>query len=335
MKPVFPTIYSTLSPAALATLVSEKYGIKNTQCKLLVRGVGDTYLVESPGHRFILRIYRSTHRGLPQVQAETTLLLALQQAHVSVSYPIADLSGQYIQQLNAAEGLRPAVLFSYAPGQPASILTDGQLISLGHEMARFHNVSASIRLNGERWNFDLSSMFFQPLITLKQAFADNPEDYAWLQQAAQKAANRLTQMDTAAFSSGYCHFDFLAKNFHFDGDKITFFDFDFLGHGWLVNDVMTFWQHLCLDVHFGRMDQATADKAYAVFIKAYRDCRPISDRELAAVPYLSLGFWLFYGAFHTTHDQFYAFVQPAHLKLRAGLIRRLMEKYWDNEMTTV
>jgi len=102
-----------------------------------------------------------------------------------------------------------------------------------------------------------------------------------------------------------------------------------MGYGWLVNDIMTFWQHLSLDVHFGRIKQEEAHDAYAVFLEAYRAIRPLSKQELAAVPYLSLGFWLFYMQFHTTHDQFYQFIQPGHLKLRTDLIRQLMERYWE------
>jgi Ser/Thr protein kinase RdoA (MazF antagonist) len=109
---------------------------------------------------------------------------------------------------------------------------------------------------------------------------------------------------------------------------VTLFDFDFLGYGWLINDVMTFWTHLCLDVHFNRMSQIEADDSYGVFVQAYRKSRPISKEELEAVPYLSLGWWCFYMGFHATHDQFTPLVQPAQLKMRTALIRQLTERYW-------
>ncbi|MDH7459837.1 phosphotransferase [Chitinophagaceae bacterium 26-R-25] len=89
-----------------------------------MRGVGDTYLVESSDGRFILRIYRSSHRSLPQIKEEVKLLHALQQAGVSVSYPVADILGDTIQTLVAIEGERHAVLFSYAPGHVVRSLDD-------------------------------------------------------------------------------------------------------------------------------------------------------------------------------------------------------------------
>lgn len=74
------------------------------------------------------------------------MLLALKQVDVSVSYPILDISGEAIQTLEAVEGERYAVLFSYAPGHAAKILNENQLRIFGHEMARFHNVSSTIGL---------------------------------------------------------------------------------------------------------------------------------------------------------------------------------------------
>lgn len=329
MKSTFPATYSTLCPIALSSLISEKYEAGNVHCKFLVRGVGDTYLVESFETRFILRVYRSSHRSLPQIKEEVKLLQELKKANVSVSYPIPDISGGTILKIEAAEGERYAVLFCYAPGHAVKVMNDNQLRSLGHEMARFHNVSSQIRLGGERWDFDIETTLSSPLKMLKPAFTEDPEGYSWLQNAVNQVKKKLSVAQTTGFSMGYCHFDFLPKNFHFENESVTFFDFDFMGYGLLVNDIMSFWQHLILDVYTGRMTQQAADDAYRIFLDAYREYRSISEQELAAVPYLSLGFWLFYMGFHTTHDQFYAYSQPAQVKSYTRLLRHIVETYWN------
>ncbi|ADB38124.1 phosphotransferase [Spirosoma linguale] len=329
MSAKFPATYSTLSPAALATLLAQTYDLENVRCAFLVRGVGDTYLVESEQDRFILRIYRSSHRSLAHVQAEVAMLLALKQAGVSVSYPIVDRTKGTIQTIDAIEGQRQAVLFSYAPGQPASILTPNQLRSLGREMARFHRVSSTLTLPGERWVFDLDTTFFHPLERLQPTFGADQEGYDWLRNQATYVVEKLSHVNTAGFMTGYCHFDFLPKNVHFEGESVTLFDFDFMGYGWLINDIMSFWQHLALAVYAGRMSQQACDEAYAFFLEGYGEFGSISDQELALVPYLSLGFWLFYMSFHTTHDQFYSFSQPAHRNVYIGFLRHLVAMYWD------
>ncbi|UCJ05482.1 phosphotransferase [Chitinophaga pendula] len=331
MNTVFPATYSTLCPVALSSLIAQKYQLEEVHCKFLVRGVGDTYLIGSAQGQFVLRVYRSSHRSQAQIAAEVALLRALQQAGVSVSYPIQDATGTAILSLAAAEGERHAVLFSYAPGQVVRVLHDNQLRALGHEMARFHNVSADLRLTEERWTFDLETTVFGPLEQLASRFTADPEGYAWLQETAGRIKDKLSQLPTSHFSTGYCHFDFLPKNFHFENDQVTFFDFDFMGYGWLVNDIMTFWQHLVLDVYTGRMTREAADEAYRVFLDAYREYRDVSESELSAVPYLALGFWLFYMGFHTTHDQFYAFSQPAQVKAYTGILRHIVATYWTNQ----
>lgn len=320
-----------MSPDVLAMLVAERYGLAGTQVRLLVRGVGDTYLVTVPGNRYILRVYRSSHRRLPQIKAEVELLLALRQANVSVSYPIADISGETIQILEAAEGKRSAVLFSYAPGEVVSRLSEEQLRSLGQQVGRCHTVSATLELSDSRWSYTLDTMLLEPLEQLRSAFSEIPDEYDWWQRASRQVEKKLGQLGVEGFAKGYCHFDLLPKNFHFEGSTVTLFDFDFFGYGWLVNDIMTFWVHLSLDVHFGRLSQEEADKAYAIFLDAYQKYRPLSPAELAAVPYLSLGFWGYYMGFHRTHDQFYSFVQPSQLKKRTAVIRQLMERYWEKE----
>ncbi|MBC3542119.1 phosphotransferase [Rufibacter sediminis] len=329
MTSVFPTAYSTLRADALASFVSEQYNLGTVQGKFLTRGVNDTYLITAADARYILRVYRASHRNYAQVQAETDLLLALAQAEVSVSYPISDAAGHVIQTLPAAEGNRPAVLFTYAPGRRVPLLNEKQLQLLGREMAKFHNVSASFPLSDARLILDAETTLTKPIQAIKDFFSEDREDYLWLQEAAQKAQQRLEQFNTSSFSFGYCHYDFFPKNFHFDGDeKLTLFDFDFLGRGYLVNDVMVFWQHLCLDVHYGKMMQETADQAFATFLSAYREIRTLSEEELAAMPYLALGFWVFYQGFYATHDHFLPLLQPHRLKARMQLIRQLTQKYW-------
>ncbi len=329
MQPIFPTLYSTLSPTALATYISQQYTLGPVQCKFIVRGVGDTYLVTAAAGQFILRIYRPTHRTLPNIRAEVELLTALNAADISVSYPLADKHGHHIQPLEAAEGTRHAVLFTYAEGRAHNLLSEAQLRNFGREMARFHNVSSQLQLSDERWTFDLETTLFEPLAAVKDYFSEDPASYGWLLQAADKVKTALSQLDSTVISTGYCHYDFLPKNFHFDAlDNITFFDFDFFGKGWLANDLMTFRQQLLIDMHVGRLTAEQGEKTWSLFLDAYQTERPLSKEELAAIPYLGLGFWVFYMGFHLTHDQFYPLTQPHMLQSRFAAVRKMMEQEW-------
>jgi Ser/Thr protein kinase RdoA (MazF antagonist) len=330
MQPIFPTLYSTLSPTALATYISQQYTLGHVQCKFIVRGVGDTYLVTAAAGQFILRIYRPTHRTLGNIQAEVELLMALNAADISVSYPLTDKNGDHIQPLTAAEGIRHAVLFTYAEGRAHNLLSEVQLHNFGREMARFHNVSSQLQLSDKRWTFDLETTLYGPLAAVKEYFSEDPASYSWLLQAADKIKAALSQLDTSRIATGYCHYDFLPKNFHFDAlDNITFFDFDFFGKGWLANDLMTFRQQLLIDMHVNRLTTEQGEKTWSLFLDAYQTERALSEEELAAIPYLGLGFWVFYMGFHLTHDQFYPLMQPHMLQSRFAAVRKIMEKEWE------
>ncbi len=331
MKPTFPASYSTLCPDALAVLIAGAYPVSDVRCTFLVRGVGDTYAVGTDQGRFILRVYRAMHRSRSNVLAEVSLLLALQKADVSVSYPITDCTGETIQSIDAAEGERYAVLFSYATGQPIRVSDTQQLRLLGRELARFHLISSAIRLPGERWQISLETTLYEPLEKLKSRFTDNPDAYHWLQKAAGHVAQKLSATLTAAMPAGYCHFDCLPKNIHADKDTVTLFDFDFMGYGWLIYDLASFWQHLAIEVYAGRLTPEACREAYAALLSGYQEIRPVSEQELMLVPYLALGFWLFYMGFHTTHDQFYVFSQPAQLNVYVSFLKHLAATYWDEE----
>jgi len=331
MKQFFAASYSTLSPEVLAGFITSAYALPHAQCSFLVRGVGDTYLVTTSSSRYILRVYRHGLRTLSQVQAEAELLTALKRHDVPASYPIIDVHNNYVQTFAAPEGDRHAMLFTYAEGVSVNMPNTAQLQALGKAMAAFHNVSATIQLSDTRWTFDAGTTLYKPLQAVKFAFEHDMESFEWLQQTAGLAQQKLSAIDTTAFSKGYCQFDFLPKNFHFDGDNITLFDFDFFGYGWLANDIMTFWIHLCWEVLFNRITQDAADEAFNTFITAYRSLRPFGCGEFAALPWLSPGFWIFYLGFYPTHDQFYPLLQPASLKMRVDFIKKMADRYWNDE----
>ncbi|MGC1241089.1 MAG: phosphotransferase [Chryseosolibacter sp.] len=327
MTPTFPVTYSTLAARPLSALISTRFGWHNVQCHLLLRGVSDTYNVCTSSGNFVLRVYRNGHRSLSQINAEVEFLLALKNSRVSVSYPLPDRDGHHVFTLEAPEGTRHGVVFTHAPGAVRSAPNVRQLKLLGREMAKLHTVSTNLRLASHRWNFDAETTLTKPLIDIKDYFKDCPEEYEWLRRASEETQHKISQLDRSVFTSGYCHFDFFPKNFHFEGDDcITFFDFDFFGYGWIVNDIMTFQQHLCFEVEIGRISEKIAAEMFKVFVEAYREIRPLSREEMSAIPLLSLGFWMFYFGFYTTHDQFLPLLQDPHLTARTKLIREVMKR---------
>jgi Ser/Thr protein kinase RdoA (MazF antagonist) len=322
---IFPTQYSTLSTAALGPHLSEIYGLPGLSGRYLLRGVSDTYLFQNEAAQYIFKIYREAHRTRPEIEGEVELLTYLQTHGARVAAPLPTQTGEFLVPFEAAEGRRFGVLFTFAPGEVARDLSEAQLRTVGREMATVHQLTAGLTLRHPRPRYDLETTLRQPLRVVAPAFHDNPEDYAYLQQLVAQVTAKLESFDLAAFSYGYCHYDFLPKNFHFDASgQVTFFDFDFAGAGYLVNDVMTFFVHYFLHRLHKVVSAEKAAEDFAVFVAAYREVRPLTDTELAAIPYLGVGFWLFYLEFQYRHFEDFsnAFFGPRFLRERVAWIRQ-------------
>ncbi|OON70177.1 phosphotransferase enzyme family protein [Hymenobacter sp. CRA2] len=327
---VFPTQYSTLSARALQDYVAARYALPLHGSRLLLRGVSDTYQLESATAKYIFKVYRAAHRSRAEIEGEVELLTRLHAQGASVAPPLPDQHGALLQTFAAAEGPRHGVLFAYAPGKSHFDLSEAQLRTVGTEMARLHQLTAGLQLSQPRRGYDLRTTLAEPLARLASAFTEYeyPEGLAYLQIAAEQARAQLADLGPEAFSYGYCHYDLLPKNFHFASeDQLTFFDFDFAGPGWLVNDVMTFKVHYFLHVFTRRLSPAEAEQAWQLFLSSYRAVRPLSEPELAAIPALGVGFWVFYLAFAYEHfdDWSNTFFGPRYLRERVGLIRQWVE----------
>lgn len=326
---IFPTQYSLLSASALNEFLMPQYGFQELSCRLLIHNVSDTYMVENPFSKYIFKIYRTAHRSLTEIKGEVELLNALKSGGAKVAFPIADAQGEFIQAFNAAEGKRYGVLFSFAEGEVAD-LNESQLTTLGKEMAIVHELSAGLELKNERKEYTIDTMLLEPLESIKPAFKGLEEEYAFLVGASHQVIAKMKALDLDTFSYGYCHYDFLPKNFHFQPDgTLTFFDFDFAGKGYLVNDLASLYVHYFLHVLFNKRTQEAADAEFQTFVESYSTIRPISEQELLSIPYFGFAWWIFYFKFH--HDNFEDwsnfFFTPRFIKERVGWLRKWMEWY--------
>ncbi|MGO4878901.1 phosphotransferase enzyme family protein [Pedobacter psychrotolerans] len=323
---LFPAQYSTLSSAALQAHLIDAYQLPaDTTCRLLIRNVSDTYLLENSESQYIFKIYRDAHRKLDEISGEVSLLNALKADGHSVSYPITDRHNRQIQQFNAIEGLRNGILFTFAPGKVIYDLNETQLHTLGTDIAKLHVSTSAITLSHPRPVFNFQTTLLDPLNSLQPHLKEMPEDFEYLKDIAQRVIQKFKSFDSASFSTGYCHYDLFPKNFHFDEKgKITLFDFDFAGHGYLVNDLMSFLNHYFFHQLNNAITKEQAAKDFNIFLDAYQQVRKLSPDEIDAIPYLGICFHLFFLKFFYDHfdDWSNPFLTPKFTRSRIELIRK-------------
>lgn len=277
---LFPVDYSSLSPKALLQLVVTHYKVKTpTTITFLKRGFNDTYLIHSGIEKFILRVYKHNWRTIESIETEVKLLNYLKENKIHVSYPLEDRSSNYIHALQAPEGVRYAVLFSYAEGVQVRKLSIEQSFLLGIETGKIHSLTKDRSFGITAQNYDVSFQFEQILKTIKQTLADHPEEYNYLLQLQKEFSTLFNEINPGEIAQGICHGDLQAENFHVSpDDQFTFFDFDFFGKGYLVYDIGVFmWYD-----HKNKPPEIIKS-----FLKGYETQRKLSAAELRSTPYFS------------------------------------------------
>ncbi|HET9918476.1 MAG TPA: phosphotransferase [Ktedonobacteraceae bacterium] len=275
----FPTTHSTLSSEALLSYVQERYDIGDIiQCKFLNQGLNDTYLLQTIEDRYILRVYRAGWRTLSDILYELDMLLHLHRKDVPVSYPLTLRDGNIISTLNALEGTRQAILFTYAPGTPEPRPRDeAYSAAYGQAVAEVHNALEDFSSPHARFHLDLDHLLDAPLQIVLPSLTERPDDQTYLLRLTDTLKERLNDLPLSALERGACHGDFHGGNAHITEDRqVTFFDFDCCGPGWRAYDIAVFrWS---IELSKG------GETLWESYLEGYTRNRAIHELDMEAIP---------------------------------------------------
>jgi Ser/Thr protein kinase RdoA (MazF antagonist) len=267
--------YSILASEALTAEASDAYGIDAmAPCRLLRRGLHDTYLLPGRHRCYILRAYRARWRSSQEIAYELALLNHLAAKDVSVAVPIAARDGRLQLPLEAPEGMRFIVLFAYAPGAALAWSDPRCCFGAGRTLATIHAASDDYSSLCSRSALDAAHLVEAPLAALQPFLANLPKERAIVEDLAARLQERLAAVASARFDSGVCHGDFSSNNIHVSTDgRWTVFDFDRCGPGWRALDMGRMWWVACRN-----------PERWDAFVDGYSSIRPLRRDELAMVP---------------------------------------------------
>ncbi|WIV21101.1 phosphotransferase [Paenibacillus polygoni] len=281
----FPVSYSTLSDTALRKFIGMTYGLNDiTEFRYLLRGMNDTYLMKTTKVNYVFRVYRADRRSeYSEVAFEIELLTYLDGKGIPVSLPIADQSGNFIQTLNALEGNRFGVLFSFVEGTERSI--DDEEIShlFGKSVADIHTKTDGFQSEFTRQPLDLAYLIHQSFVSIEPYMNHRSVDFEWLRTFAKQLEERLLEFPLEELDWGICHGDLHGNtNVSFKEDmSYTHYDFDLCGFGWRAYDIAEF--RLAREVRL-RHDPDKLERLWNAFIEGYQSVRSLSEKDLQAVP---------------------------------------------------
>lgn len=277
----FPVDYSTLSATALLNTVINNYALPlTTSITFLKRGFNDTYLINTGAEKYIFRVYKYQWRSFASIETELKLINTLKANGVEVSYPIECASTkQFIISLNAPEGIRFAVLFSFAEGVNIKKISIEQAQVLGQEVGKIHKLTNNQSFGETAHNYNIEEQLNKAIITLEPILKDYPEQLTYITNLRTEFVELFNSIDKKELKMGVCHGDLQSENYHVSEEgKLTFFDFDFFGNGYLAYDIGVFvWYD-----HKNKSPQIIQS-----FLEGYQLHCSLSETETKLIPYFS------------------------------------------------
>ncbi|SUX46348.1 phosphotransferase [Chryseobacterium indoltheticum] len=313
----FPVIASTLSEKDLSNFIIEKYNLNsNFECKLFRTGINHTYFISDSNTKYIVRVYCHNWRSKTEITEELKLLKTLKSNNLSVSFPISDKNDELIHEVNAPEGIRYVVLFSFANGEKKRFMTNENCFAIGSLIAKIHNITAGNKI--DRVNYDSEILLKKSYNYLKQFFTEDLNEMKFLKEIGKKISKSFQENNLKDSQKGIVHLDIWYDNFSINAEnEITIFDFDNCGNGLLVLDVGYF----CKQLFFIEQDKNQYELKVKSFLEGYRELRELSDKEIDLIPEAGAAIFIFYlGVQAQRFDWSNIFLTENYLKMFVGRI---------------
>ena len=319
-----PVFSSILSPEHIAGFVKEKYGLDGSvTARILKTGISHTYLIISGADQFIFRIYTLNWRTEKEIAEEIRLLNLLKENNIPVSYPLADASSNYIQSLNAPEGTRYAVLFSFAKGKKLLNIPADLHYTLGQIMAKIHAVTNNLPI--ERVSYTPEVLLVDSFEKLKNFLPVDTEEMLYMQSLQTYLHETFSNAETERLRKGVVHLDIWFDNFVISNNKdVTLFDFDFCGNGLLMLDIA----YYVLQLYSTEKDVQELNLKKQKFFDGYESITTISKEEKALIPAAGAAIYFFYLGVQCSryNDWSNTFLNEIYLK---RFINLLIKKWVD------
>ena len=274
----------------LATFLQQQYGFgAGTTCRLLRAAINHAYLVTDGEQKYVFRIYSYNWRTELEITEEIGLLRLLKENDIPVSYALPDPKGNFIQHIQAPEGMRMAVLFSYAKGEKVPYFSEALHYKLGVIMARMHTITHNLPFN--RVQYTPAVLLIDPVERIKQFLAADTEEMQWMQKAQQQLLQLFSNAPASLLRSGVVHLDIWFDNLNIhNNEDVTLFDFDFCGTGWLLLD-LAYYQLQLFQIE---KDPEQHQLKLNSFLKGYESITPIPEAEKQMIPAASVSMYFFY-----------------------------------------
>ena len=325
----FPVISSILSASHLAKFLQGKYSLSvSSTCKLLKTGINHSYLVSDGADKYVFRVYNLNWRSKTEISEEIRLLNLLKDAGISVSYPLRDAAGRYLQILNAPEGERFGLMFSFADGEKLLNFSAEKHYRVGKTMAQIHQVTHNLQL--QRVTYAPKVVLQDPFEYLEKFLPAGSDELTWMLSAQNYLLQQIAASDEQQLRNGSVHMDIWFDNIHITRDgTVNIFDFDFCGNGWLAYDIA----YYILQLHSTEKDVTERELKKNSFFEGYESITAISAEEKRLLPTLGVSLYFYYLGIQCQRFDNWSnvFLNETYL---SRFISLLLKKYFEDNVSS-
>ena len=269
-------VYTEVGDEELEAFVAEYDLGPVLSCKGIAEGVENTnYLIHTSTGSYILTLYEKR-----VAEADLPFFLGLMEhlagKGIPCPTPVHGKDGKSLRRLCG----RPAAIITFLDGMwPRRIRTE-HCAGVGKALARLHMAGQDFTMSRPN---GLTVDSWRALLEASTPRAG--EVRQGLAAVLEKELDFLEANWPTDLPSGICHADLFPDNVFFVGDKLSgLIDFYFA-----CNDFFAYDLAVCLNAWCFERDRSFNITKARAMLSAYRQVRPFSDAELAALPLLARG----------------------------------------------
>ncbi|MDR6121600.1 Ser/Thr protein kinase RdoA (MazF antagonist) [Bacillus sp. SLBN-46] len=276
MDKKFKVTHSLLSTQSVRELLND-YDLNVISCEFLTRGLNDTYFITTQNKKYIYRVYRHNWRSESDILFELDAINWLKDEGLFVSTPVKTMEGNRIVSIQAPEGNRYGVLFTYSPGE-RPLITEENCHILGKSLAKLHQKSSSlISPNQRSFELDINHLLAEPA-SLITPILERHLKAEQVQSFYEMVTNLEIKLRESKLEYGFCHGDFHNFNMHIHNQELEVFDFDCCGFGYRAYDLAVFWWNL--KNNYRSLEKACWDE----FLNGYLSRGNLAEVDLRSLP---------------------------------------------------
>ncbi|MFI5265066.1 MAG: phosphotransferase, partial [Candidatus Kapaibacterium sp.] len=193
---------------------------------------------------------------------------------------------------------------------------------IGELMANLHKVVVNKTI--DRVTYTPEVLLVDSLKQIEKLFPEITDEMEFMRSAQQFLLKGFSEANISELRRGVVHIDIWFDNLNITEDgRITLFDFDFCGNGWLAIDLACY----LMELHFTEPVEAEYRAKAEGFLNGYESITKLTPEEKRLLPHLGICLYFFYLGEQCQRFDNYSNVFLSEANLKRYIVARV-QRFW-------